>query len=116
MPRSLAFSAQFRPSFAAKVRCIVSLLPPYDTSDASTVGHDGAGELDQDRALSPDTRSRQLAKILVPGAFAPVVLSQQLGCDVGHRLRGELNRFHQNLVRQDFPRLLWDHGARPECL
>jgi hypothetical protein len=48
------------------------MLTPNDTSDDSTVGHDWTGELNQDRALSPYTRSRQPAKILNLGAFAPV--------------------------------------------
>ena len=74
MPRLLAFSAQLRP-LAAEARSIVDLLPPYDTSDDSAVGHDWAGEFDQDRALRPYTRSRQPAKILNLGAVAPVVLS-----------------------------------------
>lgn len=73
----LALSAKLHPSFAPEARRILDLLPPYDTSDDSAVGHDWTSELDQDGAFRPYTRLRQLAKVLDLGAFASVVLSKQ---------------------------------------
>ncbi|OQD70672.1 hypothetical protein PENANT_c253G09626, partial [Penicillium antarcticum] len=62
----------------------MDLLPPHDPGDDSTISHNWTSELDQNRTLRPFTRTRQPSQILDLGVFAPVVLSEQFRCDVGH--------------------------------
>ncbi|KAK5790555.1 hypothetical protein VI817_007842 [Penicillium citrinum] len=90
----------------------MDLLPPHDPGDDSAISHDRAGEVNQNRAFRPFSRVRQPSEILDLKAFAPVVLPEQLGYNVGHRLRDKLHRLHRDLICHDTPGWPLDHRAR----
>jgi hypothetical protein len=89
MPRFWHFLHNFilYPPLTTESRRIVNLLPPHDSRDDRTIIHDWTCELDQDGALHPFTWTGQSSHMLDLGAFAPVVLREQLSRNVSHRLR-----------------------------